>query len=97
MYDRQLFTYYRVGRFLFAAALVIAFLIAGFPGDKKTCCRSPALCSRFLARLFYPLAKPGFLDFILDIAFVTAIVHLNADQQTYLTLLYLFPSSFRRS
>ncbi len=95
MYDRHLFNYYRIGRFLFAAALVIAFLIAGFPGDKRTLLSlllPYALVS--LARLFYPSAKPGVLDFILDIAFVTAIVHLNADRQTYLTLLYLFPIFF---
>jgi signal transduction histidine kinase len=89
------FSYYKMGRFVFGIALLISFQMVGL--------------LTVVPRLFYILAvyslmallrivvseKPvGHFDFILDIIFISAIVHVSFAVYSYLTLFYLFPIFF---
>jgi hypothetical protein len=89
------FGYYKTGRFIFALALLIAFQMVGL--------------LTAVPRLFYILAvysfvalirmavseKPiGHFDFIFDIIFISAMVHVSFGLYSYMTLFYLFPVFF---
>ncbi|MDI6727522.1 MAG: HAMP domain-containing sensor histidine kinase [Thermodesulfovibrionales bacterium] len=89
------FNYYRIGRFIFALALLISFQIAGLPYAIPRLMFILAVYS-FLAllRLAVFTKKIHYFDFLLDIVFISAIVYISFGIYSYLTLLYLFPIFF---
>ncbi len=95
MYMSSFFNYYRIGRFIFALALLISFQIAGLPYAIPRLMFILAVYS-FLAllRLAVFTKKIHYFDFLLDIVFISAIVYISFGIYSYLTLLYLFPIFF---
>ena len=98
MYASSFFTYYRVGRFIFALALLVGFQIAGLPYDIPSL-RNILVIYIFivLLRLVVATQRINYFDFLLDIVFVSAMVYISFGIYSYLTLIYLFPDLFRIS
>ncbi|TAN43422.1 MAG: hypothetical protein EPN22_10135 [Nitrospirae bacterium] len=95
MYLSYLFNYYRLGRFLFALALFLAFQVAGLASGMPLFMYALGLYTLIAFLRFMATAeKTGYFDFLLDIAFVSAIVYLSFGIYTYLSMLYLFPIFF---
>jgi signal transduction histidine kinase len=95
MYLSSLFNYYRIGRFIFAIALLIAFQIAGLPYAIPGLMFILAIYSFIaLLRLIIFTKKIHYFDFLLDIVFISAMVYISLGVYSYLTLLYLFPIFF---
>lgn len=95
MYPASVFNYYRIGRFVFALTLLIAFQIAGLPYA------IPALRNILVIYIFIVLfrliiasEKINYFDFIFDIVFITAMVYISLGIYSYLTFIYLFPIFF---
>jgi len=95
MYASSFFTYYRVGRFIFALALLVGFQIAGLPYDIPSL-RNILVIYIFivLLRLVVATQRINYFDFLLDIVFVSAMVYISFGIYSYLTLIYLFPIFF---
>jgi len=95
MHLTSLFNYYRIGRFIFALALLISFQIAGllFAMPKLMFVIS-AYSFIALLRLIASSQKINYFDFLLDIVFISAIIYISIEDYSYLTLLYLFPIFF---
>jgi signal transduction histidine kinase len=87
--------YYRVGRFIFALALLVAFQITGLlnvvPGLLYI---SAIYCIIALVRLLIAREAVSYFDFILDIVFITALIHVSFGTYSYISLFYLFPIFF---
>jgi signal transduction histidine kinase len=87
--------YYRVGRFIFALALLVAFQITGMlhfvPGLLYIISIYGIIA---LVRLLIAQGILWYFDFILDIVFITALVHVSFGMYSYLSLFYLFPIFF---
>ncbi len=87
--------YYRVGRFIFALALLVAFQITGVlhvvPGLLYIIAIYGIIA---LVRLLITQEVLGYFDFILDIVFISALVHVSFGIYSYLSLFYLFPIFF---
>ncbi|MEW6739814.1 MAG: HAMP domain-containing sensor histidine kinase [Nitrospirota bacterium] len=95
MYLSSFFNYYRVGRFIFALALLISFQIAGLPYAIPRLMFILAVYSFIaLLRLVVFTKKIHYFDFLLDIVFISAMVYISFGVYSYLTLLYLFPIFF---
>lgn len=95
MYLSSFFDYYRIGRFIFALALLISFQAAGLPYAKPMLIFILGIYSFIsMIRLFIPSKNIYYFDFLLDIVFVSAMVYISFDIYSYLTLLYLFPIFF---
>lgn len=95
MYLSSFFNYYRVGRFIFALALLISFQIAGLPYAIPRLMFILAVYSFIaLLRLAIFTKKIYYFDFLLDIVFISAMVYISFGVYSYLTLLYLFPIFF---
>jgi signal transduction histidine kinase len=95
MYLSSYFNYYRVGRFIFALALLISFQIAGLPYAIPRLMFILAVYSFIaLLRLVVLTKKIHYFDFLLDIVFISAMVYISFGVYSYLTLLYLFPIFF---
>lgn len=95
MYLASFFNYYRIGRFIFALALLISFQIAGLPYAIPRLMFILAVYSFIaLLRLAAFTKKIHYFDFLLDIVFISAIVYISFGIYSYLTLLYLFPIFF---
>jgi signal transduction histidine kinase len=95
MYLSSYFNYYRVGRFIFALALLISFQIAGLPYAIPRLMFILAVYSFIaLLRLVVFTKKIHYFDFLLDIVFISAMVYISFGVYSYLTLLYLFPIFF---
>ncbi len=95
MYLSSFFNYYRVGRFIFALALLISFQIAGLPYAIPRLMFILAVYSFIaLLRLVIFTKKIHYFDFLLDIVFISAMVYISFGVYSYLTLLYLFPIFF---
>lgn len=95
MYLSSLFNYYKIGRFIFALTLLIAFQIAGLPYAIPNLMFVLAVYSFIaLIRLFIASEKINYFDFLLDIVFISAMVYISIGIYSYLTLLYLFPIFF---
>ncbi len=95
MYLSSFFNYYRIGRFIFALALLISFQIAGLPYALPKLTYILAIYSFIVMfRLFVTSEKVNYFDFLLDIVFISAMVYINLEMYSYLTLLYLFPIFF---
>ncbi len=94
MHLTSLFNYYRVGRFVFALALLISLQIAGLPFAAPNLMFVISVYSfiALLGLIFLP--KINYFDFLLDIVFISAIIHAGIGDYSYLTLLYLFPIFF---
>jgi signal transduction histidine kinase len=95
MYGERLFNHYRIGRFLFVVALILAFQIAGFPFANRALMSVLAIYGlvsfvRFVVRS----TKISPFDFLLDVMFISAMVYLSPGASHILTLLYLFPIFF---
>ncbi|WP_203473137.1 ATP-binding protein [Dissulfurispira thermophila] len=89
------FNYYRIGRFIFALALLISFQIVGLPYAIPRLMFILAIYSFIaLLRLVVFTKKMHYFDFLLDIVFISAMVHISFSIYSYLTLLYLFPIFF---
>lgn len=95
MYAATFFNYYRIGRFIFALALLIGFQIAGLPYVIPSL-RNILVIYIFivLLRLVVATEKINYFDFLLDIVFVSAMVYISFGIYSYLTFIYLFPIFF---
>jgi signal transduction histidine kinase len=95
MYLSSFFNYYRIGRFIFALALLISFQIAGLLfAIPKLILIISAYSFIALLRLIAGSQKINYFDFLLDIVFISAIIYISIEDYSYLTLLYLFPIFF---
>ena len=87
--------YYRVGRFIFALALLVAFQITGVlhavPGLLYIITVYGIIS---LVRLLITQEVLGYFDFLLDIVFISSLVHVSFGIYSYLSLFYLFPIFF---
>ena len=87
--------YYRVGRFIFALALLVAFQITGVlhavPGLLYIITVYGIIS---LVRLLITQEVLGYFDFVLDIVFISSLVHVSFGIYSYLSLFYLFPIFF---
>jgi|WetSurMetagenome_2_1015567.scaffolds.fasta_scaffold00578_24 signal transduction histidine kinase len=89
------FGYYKVGRFVFVVALLVAFQMVGLLLAAPWLFYMLAVYSIVaLVRLFIPGRSVGYLDYILDIIFISALVFVSFRIYSYLTLFYLFPIFF---
>ena len=87
--------YYRVGRFIFALALLVAFQITGLLNVVPGLLYIIAIyCIIALVRLLIAHEVVSYFDFILDIVFITALIHVSFGIYSYLSLFYLFPIFF---
>ena len=95
MYASSFFNYYRIGRFIFALALLIGFQIAGLPYSNPSL-RNILVIYIFivLLRLVVTTEKINYFDFLLDIVFISAIAYISFGIYSYLTFIYLFPIFF---
>ena len=95
MYASSFFTYYRIGRFIFALALLIGFQIAGLPYAIPSL-RNILVIYIFivLMRLVVATEKINYFDFLLDIVFISAMAYISFGIYSYLTFIYLFPIFF---
>ncbi|MGO9013366.1 MAG: two-component system sensor histidine kinase NtrB [Dissulfurispiraceae bacterium] len=95
MYASSFFNYYRIGRFIFALALLIGFQIAGLPYANPSL-RNILVIYIFivLLRLVVATEKINYFDFLLDIVFISAIAYISFGIYSYLTFIYLFPIFF---
>lgn len=95
MYDSSFFNYYRIGRFIFAFTLLIAFQIAGLPYAVPSLRNILVIyMSIVLLRLIMSTSKINYFDFIFDIVFISALVYISFGIYSYLNLIYLFPIFF---
>ncbi|MDI6801492.1 MAG: ATP-binding protein [Thermodesulfovibrionales bacterium] len=95
MYSPSFFNYYRVGRFFIAIALLISFQMVGMPYAAPRLMFILFIYSFIAAiRLAMSLSKINYFDFLLDIIFISAMIHISSEAQSYLSLLYLFPIFF---
>jgi len=89
------YNYYKIGRFIFALALLVSFQIAGLlhalPGLFYIITIYGFIA---LVRLVIAHEAMGYFDFILDIVFISALVHVSFGIYSYLSLFYLFPIFF---
>jgi signal transduction histidine kinase len=95
MYASSFFNYYRIGRFIFALALLIGFQIAGLPYSIPSL-RNILVIYIFIVLLRFVVAteKINYFDFLLDIVFISAMVYISIGIYSYLTFMYLFPIFF---
>ncbi|MBI3592349.1 MAG: hypothetical protein HY099_02530 [Nitrospirae bacterium] len=95
MYLSSFFNYYRIGRFVFALALLIAFQIAGLPYAIPSL-RNILVIYIFvvLLRLVVTSEKINYFDFLFDIVFISAMAYISLGIYSYLTFIYLFPIFF---
>lgn len=95
MYLSSLFNYYKIGRFVFALTLLIAFQLAGLPYAIPRLMFILAIYS-FVSLIRFIIASERiiYFDFLLDIVFISAMVYISLGVHSYLTLLYLFPIFF---
>lgn len=95
MYIKSVFNYYKIGRFVFALTLLIAFQIAGLPYAIPAL-RNILVIYIFiiLLRLVVSSEKVNYFDFLLDIVFISAMVYISLGIYSYLTFIYLFPIFF---
>lgn len=95
MYLASIFNYYRIGRFVFALTLLIAFQIAGLPYAIPSL-RNILVIYIFIVlfRLVVASEKINYFDFLFDIVFITAMVYISLGVYSYLTFIYLFPIFF---
>jgi len=95
MYASSFFNYYRIGRFIFALALLIGFQIAGMPYSVPSL-RNILVIYIFivLLRLVVATEEINYFDFLLDIVFISAMVYISFGIYSYLTFIYLFPIFF---
>src|SRR5208337_3233467 len=95
MYAASFFNSYRIGRFIFALALLIAFQIAGLPYAVPSLRNILIIyISIVLLLLFVGAKKINYFDFLLDIVFISAMVYISFGIYSYLTFIYLFPIFF---
>jgi signal transduction histidine kinase len=95
MYLSSFFNYYRIGRFIFALALLISFQIAGLLFSIPKLMFVISVYSFIaLIRLIASSRKINYFDFLLDIVFISVIIYISIEDYSYLTLLYLFPIFF---
>ncbi len=89
------YSYYKIGRVVFALALLVSFQIAGLlhalPGLFYIITIYGFIT---LVRLAIAQEVMGYFDFILDIVFISALVHVSFGIYSYLSLFYLFPIFF---
>jgi signal transduction histidine kinase len=89
------FGYYKMGRFVFGIALLIAFQMVGLLTVVPRLLYILAVYSLMaLIRIVVSEKPVGHFDFILDIIFISAMVHESFAVYSYLTLFYLFPVFF---
>ncbi len=95
MYSILLFNYYRIGRFIFALALLISFQVAAMHHAAFWLLAIPiAYCFITFIRLIVTSEKINHFDLLLDITFISAMVYIGFGIYSYLTLFYLFPIFF---
>ncbi len=89
------YSYYKIGRVIFALALLVAFQIAGLlhalPGLSYIITIYGFIA---LVRLAITQEAMGYFDFLLDIVFISALVQVSFGIYSYLSLFYLFPIFF---
>ena len=87
--------YYRVGRFVFALALLVAFQITGLLHVVSGLMYVIAIYAIItLIRMLITREVLNYFDFILDIVFISALIHVSFGIYSYLSLFYLFPIFF---
>src|ERR1700690_412473 len=89
------YNYYKIGRFIFALALLVSFQITGLL-HAVTSLSYIITIYIFIAllRLLITWEAIGYFDFVLDIVFISALVHVSFGIYSYLSLFYLFPIFF---
>jgi signal transduction histidine kinase len=89
------YNYYKIGRFIFALALLVSFQITGLLHAVSGLSYIITIYSIIaLIRLLIAWEAIGYFDFILDIVFISALVHVSFGIYSYLSLFYLFPIFF---
>ena len=89
------YSYYKAGRFIFALALLISFQIAGLHSASPRLLYILTVYSLIaLIRLLMSESTLGYIDFLFDIVFISAVVHVSFGVYSYMTLFYLFPIFF---
>jgi signal transduction histidine kinase len=89
------FGYYKMGRFVFGIALLISFQMVGLLTVVPRLLYILTVYSLMaLIRIVVSEKPVGHFDFILDIIFISAMVHVSFAVYSYLTLFYLFPIFF---
>lgn len=89
------YNYYKVGRFIFALALLVAFQATGLLHVVPGLLSIIAIYSIIaLVSLLITQEVLGYFDFILDIVFISALLHVSFGIYSYLSLFYLFPIFF---
>ncbi len=90
-----IYNYYKIGRFIFALALLVSFQIAGLlhavPGLFYILTVYGLIA---FIRLVIAREVMGYFDFLLDIVFISALVQVSFGIYSYLSLFYLFPIFF---
>lgn len=90
-----IFNYYRLGRFIFAATMFIAFQVAGLATGMPQLMYAIGLYTLIaMLRLIITTERVNYFDFLLDIVFISSIVYITFGSFSYLTMLYLFPIFF---
>src|SRR5208283_1530723 len=87
--------YYKVGRAIFASALIISLQIVAAPSRPDlTFLMAVIYAVVVLLRFLFASNRLYFLDFFFDIFFISSMVYLSFGTYSYLSLLYLFPIFF---
>ena len=92
MYSISFFNYYRIGRFIFALALLVSFqMLEAYHAVSGLMFIVAAYCFIAFIRFIITSEKINYFDFLLDIVFISAVTHISFGIYSYLTLFYLFP------
>jgi len=84
--------YYKIGRFIFALAILISFQMVGLLAVVHSLFYILAIyCFVALLRVFVADNTFGYFDFVFDIVFITAVFYVSFGLYSYITLFYLFP------
>jgi signal transduction histidine kinase len=86
------YNYYKIGRIIFALAVLISFQMVGLLAATHGLFYILIIyCLVAFVRVFMSNGAVGYFDFIFDIVFITAIIHVSFGAYSYMTLFYLFP------
>ena len=95
MFLSPFINYYKVGRAIFASALIISLQIVAAPSRPGlTFLMAVIYAVVVLLRFLFASNRLYFLDFFFDIFFISSMVYLSFGTYSYLSLLYLFPIFF---
>ena len=91
----SLYGYYKIGRFIFAVALLVVFHMVGLLSAYPLLSYILLVyCFIAIIRLMTTNDSIGYLDFLFDIVFISALIYVSFTVYSYMTLFYLFPVFF---